>query len=99
MELGTDGREEGLKVGVQILRSDAEVPVQEEEELLFHQVDFCDGEAKSFVAADCRVSSPVFVLGRRVVEVLGSEDEGGKKDPVNGATHAFCYWGKPRLQT
>lgn len=99
LKLGTDGGEEGLKVGIQILRGDAEVPVQKEEELFLHQVHFCYGKAEAFVATNCRIAGPMLVLGRGIIEVLGCEDKRRKEDPVNGATHAFCYWGEPRLQT
>ena len=58
-----DGRKERLKVVVEILRVDAEVPVKKEEQLLLHEVDLCDGEAKVVVAADRAVASPVLVLG------------------------------------
>lgn len=85
----TDGSKEGLKVVVKILGVDAEVPVEEEEELLLHEVDLGDGEAEVVVAAHSAVASPVLVLWGRVVEVLGGKDEGSKEDAVGGALHAL----------
>ena len=49
---------------VEIVRVDAEVPVEEEEQLLLHEVDLSDGEAEVVVAANRGVLCPVLVLGR-----------------------------------
>ena len=84
-DLGADGRQEGVEVGVQVLLGDAQVPVQEEQELLLHQVDLGAREAKGLEAAHVGVVGPVLVLGRRIVEVLGGEDKGGQEDAVDGA--------------
>ena len=75
---------------VQVLRLYPQVPVQQEEKLLFHQVDFGHGKAKAFIAFHSGVPRPVLVLGRGVVEVLGGEDEAGEEDAVDGAAHALC---------
>ena len=91
LQLGADGAEEGLEVGVEVLRGDAEVPVEEEEELLFHQVDLGEGEAEAVVSSHGGVSGPVFVLGGGVVEVLRGEDERGEEDSVHGAPHALGH--------
>ena len=40
----------------------------------------------------------MFVFGRGVIEVFGGEDERGEEDPVDGTTHAFCYWGEALLE-
>lgn len=85
-----DRVEEGLEVGVEVVLCDAEVPVEEVEELLLHEVDLVVGEAEALVAADGGVAGPVLVLWRRVVEVLCGEDEGGEEDAVDGAAHALC---------
>ena len=85
----TDGGKEGLKVVVKVLGVDAEVPVEKEEKLLLHEVDLSDGETEVVEAADSAVASPVLVLGRGVVEVLGSQDEGSKENAVGGALHAL----------
>jgi tRNA-binding EMAP/Myf-like protein len=87
--VAADGSQEWLEVEVKILWVDAKVPVEEEEKLLLHEVDLGDGEAKVLVAADSTVPGPVLVLGRGVVEVLCSEDEGSQEDSVDGASHAL----------
>lgn len=74
---------------VKVLGVDAEVPVEKEEELLLHEVDLGDGEAKVLVAANRAVAGPVLVLGGGVVEVLSGKDESGKEDAVGGALHAL----------
>lgn len=86
------GNKEGLEVGEQVLLGDAQVPIQQEEELAFHEVDLGEGEAEVVEPLHCGVTGPVFVLGARVVEVLGGEDEGGKEDAVDSAAHALCDW-------
>lgn len=89
--LKADRSEERLKVGEEILICDSQIPVKEEEELLFHQVNFCDGEAEAVEAFHRRIPSPVFVLGRAVIQVLGREDERGEEDAVDSATHSFGH--------
>lgn len=74
---------------VEILRVDAEIPVEEEQQLLLHEVDLGDGEAKVLVAANSAVPGPVLVLGRGVIEVLSCKDERGEKDAVDSASHAL----------
>lgn len=90
--LKADGSEEWLKVGKEILICDSQIPVEEEEKLLFHKVDLCNGEAEAFEAFYRRIPSPVFILGRAVVQVLGRQDERGEEDAVDGATHSFGDW-------
>src|ERR1700712_4063269 len=75
-----DGSQEWIKVAVEIFWSDSQVPVEEVEQLLLHEVDFGDGKAKVGEVANGCVASPVLVLWRRVVEVLGREDKRGKED-------------------
>ena len=41
-----DGRKEGLKVSEEVGLSHVEVPVEQTEKLLLHEVDFGDAEAK-----------------------------------------------------
>ena len=84
-----DGSEEGLEVVVEIIFFNAEVPVEEAQKLLLHEVDLGDGEAKVLVSSNGTVPSPVLVLGRRVVKVLGREDERSQEDSVDGAAHAL----------
>lgn len=90
-----DGSQEWIKVEVEIFGSNSQVPVEEVEQLLLHEVDFGDGKAKVGEVADGCVASPVLVLWRRVVEVLGRENERGKEDTVNSTSHALGYWRKP----
>jgi hypothetical protein len=85
-----DGGKERLEVGEEVGLGHVEVPVEETKELLLHEVDFGDAEAKVVVAADGGVTGPVLVLGRGVVEVLCREDERGEEDAVDGAAHALC---------
>lgn len=85
-----DGCQEGFEVVVEIFRVDLEVPVEEEEELLFHEVHFGDGEAEVGKAPDDGVPRPVLVLRGAVIEVLCGEDESSQEDSVNSATHALC---------
>lgn len=96
--MDADGSEERVEVGVKILRINPEIPVQEEEELLFHEIDFGEGETKGIIALDGGVAGPVLVLGRRVVQVFSGENEGGKEDAVDGAAHAFRHRGQALLQ-
>lgn len=72
--LKANGSEKGLKVGEEILVRYSQIPVEEEEELLFHEINFCDREAETLEAFDRRIPSPMFVLGGAVVQVLGRED-------------------------
>ena len=99
LELGADGGEEGFEMGVEVLGQDAEIPVEEEQQLFLHEIDFREGEAEAFVSADGRVSRPVLVLGGRVVEVLGRQDEGRQEDAVHGAAHALGDGWEARLQS
>jgi hypothetical protein len=95
----SDRSEERLKVEVEIILADDKIPVEKIEELLLHKVDLDEVEAEAFKAFDSSVASPVLVLGRRVIERLGGEDESGKEDAVGSATHAFSDRRKTLLQT
>ena len=88
---GLDTAEEGGKVDHELILLDAEVVVEKVEELLLHEVDLGLGEESS-------VLGPVLVLGRRVVEVLGGDDEGGEEDAVTSAVHSFGDTGQPGPQ-
>ena len=76
---------------IKIFGHNPQVPVEKVEQLLFHEVDFGDGEAKVLVTSYGGVACPVLILWRRVVEVLGCEDERGQEDTVDSATHALGY--------
>ena len=97
--LGTDRSQEGLEVSVKVLWGDAQIPVQKEEELLLHEVHLSDREAEALETTNGRITSPMLVLGRRVVEVLCGKDEGGKEDAVYCTAHAFSNRRKTLLQT
>jgi hypothetical protein len=97
--LDTDGSKEWLEMFVEVLVADAEVPVEEEEELLLHEVDLSDREAEVVVAADERIPGPVLVLWGAVVQVLCSKDERGQEDSVSCAAHALCDLGESLAQT
>jgi hypothetical protein len=85
----TNGAQEGLEVVVEVVWVDAKIPIEEKEELLLHEVDLGDGKAKVLEAPNSTVPSPVLVLGRGVIEVLGGQNEGREEDPVDGAPHAL----------
>lgn len=87
--LKPNGSEEGLEMAIEILVCYSQIPVEEEKELLFHEINFCDGEAKTLEAFDRRIPSPMFILGGAVVQILGCEDERCEKNPVDGATHSL----------
>jgi hypothetical protein len=59
----SDGRKERLEVVVEILFSDPQVPLEEAEELLLHEVDLSEAEAEVVKASNGGVSCPVLVLG------------------------------------
>lgn len=92
-QLGLDGRQEDGKVGVEVLRSHSEVPVEQEQQLLLHEVHLVQGEQVHGVLG------PVLVLWRRVVEVLGGHDERGQEDAVGGAGHALGQRRQRRSQS
>ena len=64
----------------------SEIVIEKEEELSFHQVDFGGGEESG-------VTSPVFVLWGRVVEVFRGGDQDGEEHSVSSAVHSLCdFW-------
>ena len=85
----SDRCKEWLKVFEQVLVCDPQFPVEEEEELLLHEVDFTVGEAKVLEAGHTCVASPVLVLWGGVVEVLGCQDKSSQEDAVNCASHTL----------
>ena len=76
-------------MGEEILIGYSQIPVKEEEKLLFHQVHFCNGEAEILEAFHRRIPSPVFILGGAVIQVLGRKNERCEEDAVDRATHSF----------
>lgn len=74
---------------VEIVLSNSEVPIKQPEKLLLHEIDFRQAEAKIVEATNACISSPVLVLWRGIVQVLGSEDQRGEEDAVRCALHSF----------
>lgn len=74
LELCADGRQKGLKVVEEIHFCHPELEVEEIQKLPFHQVNFCQTEAKAVITLDTGVSGPVFILGTRIVQVFGCQD-------------------------
>jgi len=52
------------------------------QQLLLHQINFSHRK-------DLGVGRPVLVLGRLVIEVLGSDDQGCQEYSMAGAVHAY----------
>lgn len=88
---GLNTAEEGSKVNHELVLLDSEVVVEQIEKLLLHEIDLGLREESGVV-------SPVLVLGRRVVEVLGGDDEGSEEDTVTSAVHALGNARQPRPQ-
>ena len=84
---------------VEIVLSDSQVPIKQPKELLFHKIDFRQAEAEAVEATNACVPSPVLVLWRGIVKVLGSEDQRGEEDAVRCAFHAFCDRWQALLQS
>jgi hypothetical protein len=61
-------------------------------DLLLHQVDLGQREKSP-------VTSPVFALGARVVEVFRGDNEGGEEDTVTRAGHALGQFGQTCLES
>lgn len=60
---GTERLEERIQLPVQVLLRNSQLPLQEEEQLLFHQVDLGAVETKAVhVSVDVCVVGPVLVL-------------------------------------
>lgn len=74
-------RKERAEVKKQLVFSHVDVVVQEVKELLLHEGDLSERKQSS-------VFGPVLVLGRRVIEELGSDNEGGQENAVARAMHA-----------
>lgn len=98
LETATDGHEERLQVVQEVGLVDTDVPVQQEEQLTLHQVDFGQREPKALVAADGGVPGPVLVLWTGVVEVLGCQNQGSQEDAMHCAAHALGDGGQASPQ-
>ena len=94
----TNGGQERLELLQQVLLGDPGLPVQQEEQLAFHEVDFRQREAEPVVALDGGVAGPVLVLRAGVVEVLRGQDQAGQEDAVDGASHSLGHGGQPGSQ-
>lgn len=93
----TDRQEEGLELKLKLLQTEVEVVSQETKELLLHKVDFGLRKAKLrevlvWCGLDMGITCPVAILWRRVVHVLGGNDQAGEKDAVGGALQALGNW-------
>jgi hypothetical protein len=98
-DLESDWCEKGLEVGEEVFFGDPSVKVEQEEQLSLHQVDLSQSEAEAFVSLYTCVSGPMFVLGARVVQVLGCEDQGGEEDAMYSASHALGNWWQSSLKS
>lgn len=72
--------EEGTKVLDCLVLVEAKIIVEQEEKLLFHEVYLGEIEKRG-------VSRPMLVFGRRVVEILCSDDESGQEDAMSRTRH------------
>ena len=90
--LHTDRSEKRLKVGKEIIICDSKIPVEEEEELPFHEVHFSNGKAKTLETFHRRIPSPVLVFWGAVIQVFGRKDERGEENAMHGTTHPFGDW-------
>ena len=98
LESMTDGLQERLKMCEEIFLLDTGLPIEQEEQLAFHEVDLGDGEAEPAIPLDGGVPRPVLVLGAGVIEVLRGQDQAGEEDAVDGAAHALCNGGQTGAQ-
>lgn len=93
----TDWQEERLELKLKLLQTEVEVVSQETKELLLHKVDFGPGKAKLgevlvWCGLDMGIACPVAVFWRRIVHVLGGDDQAGEEDAVCGALQALGNW-------
>lgn len=97
--LAAERLEEEVELAIQVVLRDSQVPFQEEEQLLLHEVHLGAAKSKAVsLGVDVGVSGPVLVLWRAVVEVLGGEDEGGEEDAVGGASKTTSHGLKLSLE-
>lgn len=99
LDLGPDGSQERVEMVIEILFGDDQIPFQELQKLLLHQVDLGSREAKWLVSSYVGVFGPVLVLGRRVVEELGGKDERSQEDSVDGASETLGHGWKSLLES
>ena len=78
--LGNLGKER-LKCPEDFLFVKPKVIVEEIEQLFFHQVYL--GNVKEH-----GITGPVDILGRRIIEILGGDDQSGKKHSMAGTRHS-----------
>lgn len=87
LQVGPDWVQESLPGVDELSVVDLDVPVEEHQQLSFHQVDVFSSEKP------VGVLGPVLVLWGGVVEVLGGDDEAGEEDSVSGARQALGVLG------
>jgi len=68
-----------------------EIEIRQEQELAFHQIHF--GRRK-----EGGIFGPVLVLWRRIIQVLGRDNESGEKHAMPCAMHALGNLRQARLQ-
>lgn len=84
--------EEEVELAVKVMLDNTKIPLKKEKKLFFHQVDLVAVEAKNIsVVLNAGVVGPVLILGRRVVEILGGENERSEKDAMGGASKAASH--------
>lgn len=87
-----DGRQQHLQRAVQVLVAHAHVPVEQLQQLAFHQVHVLQREQPVCVLG------PVLVLGRRVVVTLGTENQTRQENAVAGRRKPVCVAGQNPLE-
>ena len=75
LKLQSNRCKEGLEVVEKILLAHSAVPVQQVQQLSFHQVDLSQRKAEAIITFHACVSSPMLVLRTRVIQILCSKDE------------------------
>jgi hypothetical protein len=72
---------EGFERPEDFLFVKSKVIVEKIEQLFFHQVNLGDVEEDG-------IAGPVDILGRRIVEILGGDDQSRKKHSMAGTRHS-----------
>jgi hypothetical protein len=90
--LESDGRQERLEVGEQVILCDSQIKVKQEQQLSLHQIDLGQGESEAFKTLYRCVSRPVFVLWTRIIQVLCGKDQRSEEDAVDRTSHTLGDW-------
>lgn len=70
----------------------SQIKVEKEQKLTLHQANLLQRK-------DGSVASPVLVLGRRIIQVFGGDDEGGEEHTMPCRLHAMGNLGQTSAQT